>query len=159
MNLRIGYGVDVHQLKSGLPLFIGGINIPSEIGALGHSDADVLLHAICDALLGAANLRDIGFHFSDKDPKYKGIDSKLLLREVLSLIEKKNYRVINIDSTVVLENPKLNPFISEMQVVIASILKIDVDAVSIKATTHEQVDSFGEGKAIKAYAVCLLLNQ
>ncbi len=159
MNLRIGYGVDVHQLKSGLPLFIGGIKIPSEIGALGHSDADVLLHAICDALLGAANLRDIGFHFSDKDPKYKGIDSKLLLREVLSLIGKKNYRVINIDSTVVLENPKLNPFISEMQLVIASILKIDVDAVSIKATTHEQVDSFGEGKAIKAYAVCLLLNQ
>jgi 2-C-methyl-D-erythritol 2,4-cyclodiphosphate synthase len=159
MNLRIGYGVDVHQLKSGLPLFIGGIKIPSETGALGHSDADVLLHAICDALLGAANLRDIGFHFSDKDPKYKGIDSKILLREVLSLIEKKNYRVINIDSTVVLENPKLNPFISEMQVVIASILKIDVDAVSIKATTHEQVDSFGEGKAIKAYAVCLLLNE
>lgn len=159
MNLRIGYGVDVHQLKSGLPLFIGGITIPSETGALGHSDADVLLHAICDALLGAANLRDIGFHFSDKDPKYKGIDSKLLLREVLSLIEKKNYRVVNIDSTVVLENPKLNPFISEMQVVIASILKIDVDAVSIKATTHEQVDSFGEGKAIKAYAVCLLLNE
>ena len=104
-------------------------------------------------------MRDIGFHFSDKDPKYKGIDSKILLREVLSLIEKKNYRVINIDSTVVLENPKLNPFISEMQVVIASILKIDVDAVSIKATTHEQVDSFGEGKAIKAYAVCLLLNE
>jgi 2-C-methyl-D-erythritol 2,4-cyclodiphosphate synthase len=159
MNLRIGYGVDVHQLKSGLPLFIGGITIPSETGALGHSDADVLLHAICDALLGAANLRDIGFHFSDKDPKYKGIDSKLLLREVLSLIEKKNYRVVNIDSTVVLENPKLNPFISEMQVVIASILKIDVDAVSIKATTHEQVDSFGEGKAIKAYAVCLLLGE
>lgn len=159
MNLRIGYGVDVHQLKSGLPLFIGGIKIPSETGALGHSDADVLLHAICDALLGAANLRDIGFHFSDKDPKYKGIDSKILLREVLSLIEKKNYRVINIDSTVVLENPKLNPFISEMQVVIASILKIDVDAVSIKATTHEQVDSFGEGKAIKAYATCLLLNE
>lgn len=159
MNLRIGYGVDVHQLKSGLPLFIGGIKIPSETGALGHSDADVLLHAICDALLGAANLRDIGFHFSDKDPKYKGIDSKILLREVLSLIEKKNYRVINIDSTVVLENPKLNPFISEMQVLIASILKIDVDAVSIKATTHEQVDSFGEGKAIKAYAACLLLNE
>lgn len=159
MNLRIGYGVDVHQLKSGLPLFIGGIKIPSETGALGHSDADVLLHAICDALLGAANLRDIGFHFSDKDPKYKGIDSKILLREVLSLIENKNYRVINIDSTVVLENPKLNPFISEMQVVIASILKIDVDAVSIKATTHEQVDSFGEGKAIKAYAVCMLINE
>ena len=159
MNLRIGYGVDVHQLKSGLPLFIGGIKIPSETGALGHSDADVLLHAICDALLGAVNLRDIGFHFSDKDPKYKGIDSKILLREVLSLIEKKNYRVINIDSTVVLENPKLNPFISEMQVVIASILKIDVDAVSIKATTHEQVDSFGEGKAIKAYSACLLLNE
>ena len=106
MNLRIGYGVDVHQLKIGLPLIIGGIKIPSEIGALGHSDADVLLHAICDALLGAANLRDIGYHFSDKDPKYKGIDSKILLENVVELITNNHYKVINIDSTVILETPR-----------------------------------------------------
>jgi 2-C-methyl-D-erythritol 2,4-cyclodiphosphate synthase len=158
MNLRIGYGVDVHQLKSGLPLIIGGIKIPSENGALGHSDADVLLHAICDALLGAANLRDIGYHFSDKDPKYKGIDSKILLEKVVELITNNHYKVINIDSTVILETPRLNPHIPEMQVIIARILKVDIDAVSIKASTHEKVDSFGEGRAIKAYAACLLLK-
>jgi 2-C-methyl-D-erythritol 2,4-cyclodiphosphate synthase len=158
MNLRIGYGVDVHQLKSGLPLIIGGIKIPSENGALGHSDADVLLHAICDALLGAANLRDIGYHFSDKDPKYKGIDSKILLENVVELITNNHYNVINIDSTVILETPRLNPHIPEMQVIIARILKVDIDAVSIKASTHEKVDSFGEGRAIKAYAACLLLK-
>jgi 2-C-methyl-D-erythritol 2,4-cyclodiphosphate synthase len=158
MNLRIGYGVDVHQLKIGLPLIIGGIQIPSENGALGHSDADVLLHAICDALLGAANLRDIGYHFSDKDPKYKGIDSKILLENVVELITNNHYKVINIDSTVILETPRLNPHIPEMQVIIARILKVDIDAVSIKASTHEKVDSFGEGRAIKAYAACLLLK-
>ena len=158
MNLRIGYGVDVHQLKTGLPLIIGGIKIPSENGALGHSDADVLLHAICDALLGAANLRDIGYHFSDKDPKYKGIDSKILLEKVVELITNSHYKVINIDSTVILETPRLNPHIPEMQVIIARILKVDIDAVSIKASTHEKVDSFGEGRAIKAYAACLLLK-
>lgn len=156
MNLRIGYGVDVHRLEKSIPLFIGGIRIESELGAVGHSDADVLLHAICDALLGAANLRDIGFHFSDKDPKYKGIDSKILLTEVVGLIEEKGYHVVNIDCTVILESPKLNPHIPEMQKTIASILKVDADAVSIKATTHEQVDSFGESRAIKAYAACLL---
>jgi len=158
MNLRIGYGVDVHQLKMGLPLILGGIKIPSENGALGHSDADVLLHAICDALLGAANLRDIGYHFSDKDPKYKGIDSKILLENVVELITNNHYKVINIDSTVILETPRLNPHIPEMQVIIARILKVDIDAVSIKASTHEKVDSFGEGRAIKAYAACLLLK-
>jgi 2-C-methyl-D-erythritol 2,4-cyclodiphosphate synthase len=158
MNLRIGYGVDVHQLKTGLPLIIGGIKIPSENGALGHSDADVLLHAICDALLGAANLRDIGYHFSDKDPKYKGIDSKILLENVVELITNNHYKVINIDSTVILETPRLNPHIPEMQVIIARILKVEIDAVSIKASTHEKVDSFGEGRAIKAYAACLLLK-
>ncbi|MCH2224710.1 MAG: 2-C-methyl-D-erythritol 2,4-cyclodiphosphate synthase, partial [Crocinitomicaceae bacterium] len=105
MNLRIGYGVDVHQLRINLPLFIGGIKIESEIGALGHSDADVLLHAICDALLGAANLRDIGYHFSDTDPKFKGIDSKILLSEVVKLIKGKGYHVVNIDSTVIMERP------------------------------------------------------
>jgi 2-C-methyl-D-erythritol 2,4-cyclodiphosphate synthase len=115
-----------------------------------------LLHAICDALLGAANLRDIGFHFSDTDPQFKGIDSKILLKEVVKKVEEKGYSVINVDSTVILEKPKLNPHIPQMQGVIAEILKIDEDAVSIKATTHEKVDSFGERRAVKAYAACLL---
>jgi len=156
VNIRIGYGVDVHRLAPGIPLFVGGVDIPSDIGAVGHSDADVLLHAICDALLGAANLRDIGYHFSDTDPKFKGIDSKILLAEVVKLIEEKGYSVINIDSTIILETPKMNPHIPEMQKVIAGLLKVDEDAVSIKATTHEKVDSFGEGKAIKSYAACLI---
>lgn len=107
MNIRIGYGVDVHRLEPDLPLFLGGIEIPSDLGALGHSDADVLLHAICDALLGAVNLRDIGYHFSDTDPRYNGIDSKILLSEVMNLIQDKGYRVINIDSTVIAEAPKI----------------------------------------------------
>ena len=156
MNIRIGFGVDVHQLSETHELFIGGKKIESDLGAVGHSDADVLLHAICDALLGAANLRDIGYHFSDKDPKYKGIDSKILLKKVVNLISEKGWSVVNIDCTVILELPKLNPHIPDMQEIIASILKVTVDEVSIKATTHEKVDSFGERKAVKAYAVCLL---
>lgn len=156
MNIRIGFGVDVHQLADTHELFIGGKKIESDLGAVGHSDADVLLHAICDALLGAANLRDIGFHFSDTDPQYKGIDSKILLKEVTTLIHDKGYYVINIDCTVILEKPKLNPHIPEIQQIISEILKIDSDNISIKASTHEKVDSFGERKAIKAYAVCLL---
>lgn len=156
MNIRIGYGVDVHRLERGLPLIVGGVTIPSEIGAVGHSDADVLLHAICDALLGAANLRDIGFHFSDTDPKYKGIDSTILLKEVFALLQNKGYSVVNIDNTVILEAPKLNPHIEKMQKIIADILKVDLDAVSIKATTHEKVDSFGQSLAIKSYSACLI---
>jgi 2-C-methyl-D-erythritol 2,4-cyclodiphosphate synthase len=156
MNIRIGYGVDVHQLAENYPLWIGGLKIESDLGAVGHSDADVLLHAICDALLGAANLRDIGFHFSDTDPQFKGIDSKILLKQVYNKVNEKGYSVINIDSTVILEKPKLNPHIPAMQRVISEILKIDEDAVSIKATTHEKVDSFGERRAVKAYAACLL---
>lgn len=156
MNIRIGFGVDVHRLADGHLLFIGGKQIPSEFGAVGHSDADVLIHAICDALLGAANLRDIGYHFSDTDPQFKGIDSKILLKEVVKLIHEKGYYVVNIDCTVILEKPKLNPHIPDMQMILADLLQIDVDAVSLKATTHEKVDSFGEGKAIKAYSVCLL---
>jgi 2-C-methyl-D-erythritol 2,4-cyclodiphosphate synthase len=158
MNLRIGYGVDIHRLENSRPLIIGGMEIESEFGAVGHSDADVLLHAICDALLGAANLRDIGYHFSDTDPKFEGIDSKELLTEVVRLIETKNYSVVNIDSTVVLEQPKLNTHIPEMSRLISKILKVDEDAVSIKATTHEKVDSFGSSEAIKAYAACLLCS-
>lgn len=156
MNIRIGYGVDVHQLAENYPLWIGGLKIESDLGAVGHSDADVLLHAICDALLGAANLRDIGFHFSDTDPQFKGIDSKILLKEVYNKVNEKGYSVINLDSTVILEKPKLNPHIPEMQRVIAEILEIEEDAVSIKATTHEKVDSFGERRAVKAYAACLI---
>ena len=156
MNIRIGYGVDVHQLAENYPLWIGGLKIESDLGAVGHSDADVLLHAICDALLGATNLRDIGFHFSDTDPQFKGIDSKILLKQVYNKVNEKGYSVINIDSTVILEKPKLNPHIPAMQRVISEILKIDEDAVSIKATTHEKVDSFGERRAVKAYAACLL---
>jgi 2-C-methyl-D-erythritol 2,4-cyclodiphosphate synthase len=156
MKLRIGFGVDVHRLDSGIPLIVGGIEIPSDIGAVGHSDADVLLHAICDAILGAANLRDIGHHFSDKDPQYKGIDSKILLANVVDLMKKHEYSVVNIDTTVILEYPKLNPHIPAMQSIIAELLEVEIDAVSIKATTHERVDSFGESKAIKAYATVLL---
>ena len=156
MNIRIGFGVDVHRLAVGHLLFIGGKQIPSEFGAIGHSDADVLIHAICDALLGAANLRDIGFHFSDTDPQFKGIDSKILLSKVYDLIAAKGFSVVNIDCTVILEKPKLNPHIPDMMDIIANILKVTSEEVSLKATTHEKVDSFGEGKAIKAYAVCLL---
>ncbi len=156
MNIRIGFGVDVHRLAAGHLLCIGGKEIPSEFGAVGHSDADVLIHAICDALLGAANLRDIGFHFSDTDPKFKGIDSKILLREVVEMLHNKGYKIINIDCTVILETPKLNPHIPDIQKILSEILQIEEDAISIKASTHEKVDSFGEGKAIKAYAVCLL---
>jgi 2-C-methyl-D-erythritol 2,4-cyclodiphosphate synthase len=158
MKIRVGQGVDVHRLETGYDLYLGGIKLESDLGAVGHSDADVLLHAICDAMLGALSLRDIGFHFSDTDPQYKGIDSKILLRDVFKKIKEKGYSVGNIDSTVILEKPKVNPHIPEMQKVIAEILETDVDSISIKATTHEKVDSFGERRAIKAYAVCLLFG-
>lgn len=154
--MRIGFGVDVHRLEENRPLFIGGIEIPSEKGAIGHSDADVLIHAICDALLGAANLGDIGTHFSDQDPMYKGIDSKILLRNVMVLLKDKKYQIGNIDATVVLELPKLNPHISKMKEVLAEILEVGTENLSIKATTHESVDSFGNQEAIKSYCVCLI---
>lgn len=156
MDIRIGFGVDVHQLSEGYDLWLGGMKLDSDLGAVGHSDADVLLHAICDALLGALNLRDIGFHFSDTDPQYKGIDSKILLTNVFRLIQEKGYRIGNLDCTVILEKPKVNPHIEKMQTIIAEILQTDIDRVSLKATTHEKVDSFGERRAIKAYCVALL---
>lgn len=156
MKIRIGFGVDVHQLVKGRDLIIGGVTIPSEIGALGHSDADVLLHAICDALLGAVNLRDIGFHFSDKDPKYKDIDSTILLRDTFKLVKEKGYSLVNLDATVILEAPKVNPHIPKMQEIIAKLLEVETEDISIKATTHEKVDSFGEQRAVKAYTVVLL---
>ncbi|AEA44537.1 2-C-methyl-D-erythritol 2,4-cyclodiphosphate synthase [Fluviicola taffensis] len=156
MDIRIGFGVDVHRLEEGREFWLGGLKLPSSFGAVGHSDADVLIHAICDALLGALNLRDIGFHFSDTDPQYKGIDSKILLKNVMTLIKEKQFGVVNIDATVILEKPKVNPYIPEIQTILAEILEVEVDRVSIKATTHEKVDSFGAGEAVKAYAVCLV---
>jgi len=155
---RIGFGIDVHRLVEGRNLVVGGVHIPSSLGALGHSDADVLLHAICDALLGALNLRDIGFHFPDTDPTYRGIDSKKLLKKTFELIREREYLLGNLDCTIVLETPKLNPHIPQMQQEIAQLLMCQEDQISIKATTHEQVDSFGQQKAIKAYAVCLLIR-
>ncbi len=156
MDIRIGFGVDVHRLEEGREFWMGGLKLPSSFGAVGHSDADVLIHAICDALLGALNLRDIGFHFSDTDPQYKGIDSKILLKNVMTLITEKGFSVVNIDATVILEKPKVNPHIPEMQTILAELLQVETDRVSIKATTHEKVDSFGAGEAVKAYAVCLV---
>lgn len=156
MDIRIGFGVDVHRLEEGREFWLGGLKLPSSFGAVGHSDADVLIHAICDALLGALNLRDIGFHFSDTDPQYKGIDSKILLKNVMGLIKEKQFSVVNIDATVILEKPKVNPHIPEIQVILAELLEVESDRISIKATTHEKVDSFGAGEAVKAYAVCLV---
>ena len=125
MNIRIGYGYDVHQLSGGEDLILGGIHIPHTKGSLGHSDADVLIHTICDAILGAANMRDIGFHFPDTSADYKGIDSKILLRDVMTLIRDKGYEIINIDSTVCLEKPKVNPHIPQMQEVLSDCMKIE----------------------------------
>lgn len=143
-KLRIGYGVDVHQLAAGYPLWIGGVQLPSELGAVGHSDADVLIHAICDALLGALALRDIGYHYSDQDPQYKGIDSKILLKRVYDLVVQKGYGIVNIDATVILETPKVNPHIENMQAVLTDILGLEMEELSIKATTHEKVDSLAK---------------
>jgi 2-C-methyl-D-erythritol 2,4-cyclodiphosphate synthase len=156
MGFRIGYGYDVHQLSEGYEFWLGGIKLDWEKGAVGHSDADVLLHVICDALLGAANLRDIGYHFPDTDPKYKGVDSKLLLKEVMKLVRSKGYELGNIDATICLQQPKINPHIDKMQACIADVLKVDVDLVSIKATTTEKLGFVGTGEGISAHAVVLI---
>lgn len=156
MNFRVGFGFDVHQLKEGLDFWLGGIIVPHTKGGLGHSDADVLIHSICDALLGAANLGDIGKHFPDTDPKYKGIDSKLLLKEVMVLIRKKGYKIGNIDSTICLQTPKIEPYIAEMQRVIAACIGVDADLVSIKATTTETLGFVGREEGISAYATVLI---
>ncbi|GDX51594.1 2-C-methyl-D-erythritol 2,4-cyclodiphosphate synthase [Bacteroidota bacterium] len=158
MNIRVGYGFDVHQLKKDRPCILGGVLIPSNIGPDGHSDADVLIHAICDALLGAANLRDIGFHFPNTDARFKNIDSKKLLAEVVKLLATKNYRIGNVDATVVLESPKLNPHIQAMQKVLSSVLNIEEDAVSIKATTNELLGYVGREEGVNASAVVLIFK-
>ncbi len=154
--MRVGFGYDVHQLREGIDFWLGGIKIPHTHGSYGHSDADVLIHVICDALLGAANLRDIGFHFSDRDPKYKGIDSKILLKEVVRLIGEKGYNISNIDSTVCLQEPKINPSIPQMKKCLASVMELDEDQVSIKATTTERLGFVGRQEGVSAYAVVLI---
>ena len=156
MAYRIGSGVDFHQLIEGRDLWIGGVKIPHAKGALGHSDADVLLHAVCDAILGALALGDIGVHFPDTDARYKDIDSKILLKECVGLISAKGYKVINIDSTLCLQSPKIKPYVLQMREVIASILNIPADAVSIKATTTEQLGFVGREEGLVAYATVLL---
>lgn len=154
--VRVGFGYDVHRLVEGRDLWLGGVKIPFEKGLLGHSDADVLIHAVCDALLGAAALRDIGYHFPDKDPQYKGIDSKILLSKCVELLTEKGYAIGNIDATICAEQPKLNPHIPEMQQTMASVMGIDPDCVSIKATTTEKLGFTGREEGISAYAVCLI---
>jgi 2-C-methyl-D-erythritol 2,4-cyclodiphosphate synthase len=156
MSYRIGFGIDFHQLIAGRKLILGGVHIPFSKGAMGHSDADVLLHAICDALLGALNLGDIGVHFPDTDPDYKNIDSKILLERTYALIREKKYRVVNIDSTICLEMPKIKKHSDAMRAVIGSILETDPNNISIKATTTEQMGFVGRGEGIIAYATLLL---
>lgn len=154
--MRIGHGYDVHRLVSGRELIIGGENIPFEMGLLGHSDADVLLHAVCDALLGAAALGDIGRHFPDSDPSFEGIDSRILLRKTAELLRCKGYRIVNIDATVIAQRPKLAGFIEKMRGNIASDCGIETDAVNIKATTEEGLGFTGKAEGIAAHAVCLI---
>ncbi len=154
--MRIGHGYDVHRLVSGRKLIIGGENIPFEMGLLGHSDADVLLHAVCDALLGAAALGDIGRHFPDSDPSFEGIDSRILLRKTAELLRGKGYRIVNIDATIIAQRPKLAGFIEKMRENIASDCGIETDAVNIKATTEEGLGFTGKAEGIAAHAVCLI---
>lgn len=154
--MRIGLGYDVHALKEGRNLILGGVNIPHTVGLLGHSDADVLVHAIMDALLGAAALGDIGKHFPDTDPKYKGADSLLLLKEVGLTLKNEGYQILNIDSTVVAQSPKLAPFIEEMRTNIAKALSLDISLISVKATTTEHLGFEGRKEGISASAVALI---
>ena len=157
-NFRIGHGYDVHRLVLGRSLTLGGVTIPYEKGLLGHSDADVLLHAICDALLGALALGDIGKHFPDTDPQYAGIDSRLLLSRTAELIREKGWQIGNIDATVVAQAPRLSPYIQQMRKNIADALGLPLEAVSVKATTEEHLGFTGEGLGIAAHAVCLLFR-
>jgi len=156
VKIRVGFGFDVHQLKEGEEFILGGIEIPHSKGSTGHSDADVLIHTICDALLGAANLRDIGFHFPPTDDQYKGIDSKILLKDVVALLAEKGFKISNIDATVALERPKINPHILEMKKVLSNCMGIDEDDLSIKATTTEKLGFEGREEGVSAYATVLI---
>jgi len=156
MNIRVGQGIDFHRLEKGRNLWLGGIKIPSDKGCVAHSDGDVLLHAICDALLGAAGLNDIGHHFPDSDAKFKDIDSKIMLKRTILFIREKGFKVVNIDSTVCLERPKISPYIPEMKEVISGIADISPEDISIKATTAEKLGFIGREEGSAAFAVVLL---
>ncbi|MFI5158193.1 MAG: 2-C-methyl-D-erythritol 2,4-cyclodiphosphate synthase [Sphingobacteriales bacterium] len=155
-RIKVGFGFDVHQLKEQHPFVLGGVNLEHHAGAFGHSDADVLLHAICDALLGAANLRDIGFHFSNTDARWKGISSLVLLQHVVKILKEKDWEIGNIDAMVCLEAPKINPHIPAMKINIAQAAGINEEDISIKATTNEQLGFIGREEGVVAYAVCLI---
>ncbi|MCX8018958.1 MAG: 2-C-methyl-D-erythritol 2,4-cyclodiphosphate synthase [Chitinophagaceae bacterium] len=156
MNFRIGSGIDFHRLTEGRDLWIGGVNIPHTKGAEGHSDADVLLHAICDAILGAVSLGDIGTHFPDTDPAYKNIDSKILLRKTVALLHEKGFQIVNIDSTLCLQKPKIKAYIPQMKEIISGVCRIEPDNVSIKATTTEQLGFIGREEGVMAFATVLV---
>jgi 2-C-methyl-D-erythritol 2,4-cyclodiphosphate synthase len=156
MKIRVGMGYDVHQLKEGEDFWLGGIKISHSKGAVGHSDADVLIHVICDALLGAANMRDIGYHFSDQDPAFKGIDSKILLKDVIKLIGEKGWSIGNIDATICLQKPKINPSVPKMKARLAEVMGIAEEDISIKATTTEKLGFVGREEGVSAYAVVLI---
>lgn len=158
MNFRIGHGYDVHQLAEGYKLCIGGVSIPHHVGSMGHSDADVLLHAICDALLGALALGDIGLHFKNTDPQWRGAASIIFLEKVNELVWEKGYKVGNIDATLILEEPKIGKYALEMRTIIANTLKIEIDAVSIKATTSETMGFVGKKEGLEAHAVCIVFK-
>ncbi|MCB0402720.1 MAG: 2-C-methyl-D-erythritol 2,4-cyclodiphosphate synthase [Flavobacteriales bacterium] len=156
MKIRVGFGYDVHKLEEGSDFWLGGIKIPHTKGAVGHSDADVLIHAICDALLGAANMRDIGFHFPPNDDQYKGIDSKLLLRKVMSIIETRGFTVGNIDATIALQEPKIGPYMDKMRKTLSETMEVEEIDISIKATTTERLGFEGREEGVSAYVVALL---
>ncbi len=156
MKIRVGMGYDVHQLEEGKDFFLGGIKLESAKGAVGHSDADVLIHAICDALLGAANLRDIGYHFANDDPRWRGKDSRYFLEEVTKMLHEKGWQIENVDCTICLEKPKVNPHISDMKKILAPLMNISEDDVSIKATTSEKLGYVGREEGVNAYAVALI---
>lgn len=156
MKIRVGFGYDVHQLAEGEEFWLGGIKIEHKKGCVAHSDGDVLIHAICDALLGAANMRDIGYHFPDNSEDFKGIDSKILLKKTISIIAEKGYKIGNIDSTIALQKPKIKPLIPHMQETLANVMNIDVDDIAIKATTTEKLGFVGTEDGISAYATVLI---
>jgi len=158
MNFRVGIAYDVHQLAAGRKLWLGGVEVEHEKGAVGHSDADVLIHVICDALLGAANLRDIGFHFPDTDTKYKDIDSKVLLQEVMKLLQEHEYAVGNVDTTICLQRPKIQEYIPKMKSTLARVMGVSEDVISIKATTTEKMGFVGREEGISAFATALIYN-
>lgn len=158
MKVKVGFGIDVHQMADGRDCIIGGVKIPHHKGPLGHSDADVLLHAICDALLGAAGLKDIGTYFPDTDQQFKNIDSKILLQKTFALVKEKGYSVSNVDCSVVMEKPKIKPHIDNMRKNISGLLEIEADDVSVKATTNEKMGFIGREEGVVAYAVVLLVK-